>query len=104
MGAHTEKITPKSKDITPFEAIVDIDISVEADTLCDNVYSNIEFDALSVSSSDSLNQYDASANVKNRLSENVEFWKEIGAIPWVLKVLKEGYAIPFLDSKGIFQK
>ena len=48
LGAHTEKITPKSKDITPSEAIVDIDISVEADTFCDNVYSDIEFDAWSV--------------------------------------------------------
>ena len=80
---------------------------VEADKFCDNIYSNTEFDALSVSSSDSLNQYDASvnvknqynasANVKNRLSEYVEFWQEIGASPWVLKVLKEGYAIPFLE-------
>ena len=97
LGAHIEKITPKSKDITPFEAIVDVDISVEADTFCDNVYSNIVFKTYSDSSSDSLNQYDASENVKNRLSKNVEFWQEIGASPWVIKVFKEGYAIPLLE-------
>ena len=97
MGAHVEKITPKRKDITHSEALVDVDISVEADTFSDKVYPYIEFDALSVSSSDSLNQSDASANVKNRLSENVEFWQEVGASPWVLKVLKEGYAILFLE-------
>ena len=40
---------------------------------------------------------EASPNVKNRLSKNIEFWREIGASPWVLKVLEEGYAIPFLE-------
>ena len=31
------------------------------------------------------------------MSKNIEFWREIGASPWVLKVLEEGYAIPFLE-------
>ena len=39
---------------------------------------------------------EASPNVKDRLSKNIEFWHEIGASPWVLKVL-QGYAIPFLE-------
>ena len=29
--------------------------------------------------------------------KNIEFWREIGASPWVLKVLEEGHVIPFLE-------
>ena len=39
---------------------------------------------------------ESSPNVKDRLSKNIEFWREIGASFWVLKVLEEGYAISFL--------
>ena len=80
LGAHIEKITPKSKDITPSEAIVDMDISVEADTFCDNVYSNIEFDALSVSSSDSLNQYDAQVMLKTGSLKMLNFGRKLGLV------------------------
>ena len=31
------------------------------------------------------------------LSENIEFWQEIGASPWVIKVLEKGYAFPSLE-------
>ena len=90
VGAHKEKISSRSKNIIPTEAIVDIDISVEAVTVCDNVYSNATFDTLSDSSSDSSTQNDTSTNVKNRLSENIEFWQESGAGPWVIKGLEQG--------------
>ena len=39
---------------------------------------------------------ESSPNVKDRLSKNIEFWHEIGASFWVLKVLEEEYAISFL--------
>ena len=82
LEAHKEKISSKSKDIIPTEAIVDIDISVEADTVCNNVYSNRDsnamFDTLSDSLSESSNQNDTSTNVENRLSKNIGFWQEIG--------------------------
>ena len=80
LGAHIEKITPKSKDITSSEAIVDVDISVEAATFCDNAYSNIEFDALSVSSSDSLNQCDAQVMLKTGSLKMLNFGRKLGLL------------------------
>jgi hypothetical protein len=35
--------------------------------------------------------------VKGRLKENVEFWKHIGASRWVLTVIHDGYALPFVE-------
>ena len=34
--------------------------------------------------------------VKNRLTERIDFWENIDASNWVLKILKEGYALPFV--------
>ena len=31
-----------------------------------------------------------SLNVKNRLTGNISFWEQMGASPWVLKILREG--------------
>ena len=36
--------------------------------------------------------------MKGRLSENIEFWRKIGANPEILNVLQVGYKIPFLES------
>lgn len=35
--------------------------------------------------------------VKGRLKENINFWELIGASSWVLKVIRDGYALPFID-------
>ena len=35
--------------------------------------------------------------VKGRLRENIAFWQNIGASQWLLKVLCEGYRLPFVD-------
>ena len=47
-----------------------------------------------------------SPNVKNRLTENVLFWEQMGASPWILRILREGYSLPFCAaaSTGFFQK
>ena len=37
-------------------------------------------------------------NVKNRLSDNIGFWKQIGASPWVLEIIQNGYALPFVQE------
>ena len=37
-------------------------------------------------------------NVKGRLKERLGFWKEIGAGNWVIKILSQGYAIPFTSE------
>ena len=37
----------------------------------------------------------SSTNVKGRLTENIGFWETIGANPEILKILREGYRIPF---------
>ena len=33
--------------------------------------------------------------MKGRLKEKLDFWKEIGAGNWVIKILNHGYALPF---------
>ena len=35
--------------------------------------------------------------VKGRLKENISFWQNIGASRWVLRVLQEGYSLPFIS-------
>ena len=35
--------------------------------------------------------------VKGRLCENIAFWQNIGASRWLLKVLCEGYCLPFVE-------
>ena len=42
------------------------------------------------------NEY--TANVKGRLKENIFFWEEIGASSWVLSILRDGYALPFISE------
>ena len=37
-------------------------------------------------------------NVKGRLKESISFWEEIGASSWVLSILKNGYALPFISE------
>ena len=39
-----------------------------------------------------------SPSVKNRLSENISFWEQMGASPWILKILREGYSLPFVQQ------
>ena len=45
------------------------------------------------------------ANVKRRVKENVTFWEQIGANPWILNILREGYFLPFVElpPKVIFK-
>ena len=38
-----------------------------------------------------------SSGVKGRLKENIDFWKQIKASSWVLRVIREGYALPFVE-------
>ena len=40
----------------------------------------------------------SSTYVKGRLTENIGFWETIGANPEILKILREGYRIPFFES------
>ena len=35
--------------------------------------------------------------MKGRLAENTQFWEEIGASDFILKVIQEGYALPFVE-------
>lgn len=35
--------------------------------------------------------------VKGRLRKNIDFWRSIGASNWLLKVICEGYCLPFVD-------
>ena len=37
-------------------------------------------------------------NVKGRLKENISFWEEICASSWVLSILRDGYALPFISE------
>ena len=39
----------------------------------------------------------AELSVKDRLKENTDFWREIGTRNWVLKVIEQGYALPFVE-------
>ena len=54
-------------------------------------------------SSNMTNEY--TPNMKGRLKENISFWEEIGASSWVLSILKDGYALPFISEADpkIFQ-
>ena len=35
--------------------------------------------------------------VKGRLQENIAFWQNIGASNWLLRVIREGYSLPFVE-------
>ncbi|XP_028418047.1 uncharacterized protein LOC114542824 [Dendronephthya gigantea] len=39
----------------------------------------------------------SSSKVKGRLRENISFWESIGANNWVLKIIRVGYSLPFID-------
>ena len=39
-----------------------------------------------------------SPSVKNRLTENISCWERRGASPWILKILREGYSLPFVQQ------
>ena len=39
---------------------------------------------------------DGEVRVKGRLKENVDYWRDIGCNEAILRVLREGYRIPFL--------
>ena len=39
----------------------------------------------------------AKLSVKGRLKENIDFWREIGTSNWGLKVIEQGYALPFVE-------
>ena len=41
--------------------------------------------------------FDCPTIVKGRLRENISFWQNIGASKWVLRVLQEGYSLPFIS-------
>ena len=34
--------------------------------------------------------------MKNRLTNHAQFWRDIGASPWVMRVIEQGYSLPFL--------
>ena len=36
--------------------------------------------------------------VKGRLAKSIKFWEGINASPWVLRIIKEGYALPFINE------
>ena len=38
-----------------------------------------------------------SSGVRGRLKENIVFWEQIKASSWVLRVIREGYALPFVE-------
>ena len=39
-----------------------------------------------------------SSGVKGHLKENIVFWEKIKASSWVLRVIREGYALPFVET------
>ena len=39
-----------------------------------------------------------SSGVRGRLKENTVFWVQIKASTWVLGVIREGYALPFVKT------
>ena len=39
--------------------------------------------------------------VKGRLRENIAFWQSIGASNWLLRVIREGYCLPFVDLPDV---
>ena len=37
-------------------------------------------------------------NVKNRLTNHTQFWRGIGASPLVMRVIEQGYSVPFTEE------
>ena len=37
-------------------------------------------------------------DVKNRLTSHAQFWHDIGASPWVMRVIEQGYSLPFTEE------
>ena len=35
---------------------------------------------------------------KGRLAKNIKFWEDINVSPWVLRIIKEGYVLPFINE------
>jgi len=36
-------------------------------------------------------------NVKGRLKEHLSFWHKINANQWVISIIRDGYALPFVE-------
>ena len=47
---------------------------------------------------DGVNAGSFTLKVKGRLKEKLNVWKEIGASDWVIKILSQGYALPFTSE------
>ena len=43
-------------------------------------------------------EYVSDVDVKNRLTSHAQFWRDIGASPWVMRVIEQGYLLPFTEE------
>ena len=37
-------------------------------------------------------------NVKNGMASHAQFWRVIGASPWVMRVIEQGHSMPFTEE------
>ena len=65
------------------------------DLCCDGSVSDSFYDVIRDELSVDVNH--SCVVVKGRLRENIAFWQNIGASNWLLRVIREGYCLPFVE-------
>jgi len=65
------------------------------DLCCDGSVSDSFYDVIRDDLSVDVNH--SCVVVKGRLRENIAFWQNIGASNWLLRVIREGYCLPFVE-------
>ena len=65
------------------------------DLCCDGSVSDSFYDIVRNDLFVAVNQ--SCVDVKSRLRQNFAFWQNIGASNWLLRVIREGYCLPFVE-------
>ena len=89
--------SPPSEECTRFGSVVPDEVGGSVSTSVD--YS-VDCIVDNIGSIDNIDQ-NSIVVVKGRLRQNIAFWESIGASSWLLKVLREGYCLPFVELPRI---
>ena len=82
-----ETINKQASELLMSGAVIDL--------CCDGSVSDSFYDVIRDDLSVDVNH--SCVVVKGRLRENIAFWRNIGASNWLLRVLHEGYCLPFVE-------
>ena len=72
-----------------------VDVESQINSSCINEFLSLPDTATSHTKQSGL--LTTAPRVKGRFTENIQFWEKIGASDFILKVIREGYALPFVE-------